>query len=79
MVHLYSEEQRIQDPAKVIPDDEPVFLLRASDPGCSDALRCLADIYDAYGSTSGDDLRGHADAMDVWAAKSEKKVRGGFG
>jgi len=31
MIHARTDYDRIQDPAKLIPDDEPVFLLRGQD------------------------------------------------
>lgn len=43
MKHARDDYNRIQDPAGLIPDDEPVFLLRAQDQ-----LACMAVEYYAY-------------------------------
>ena len=71
MKHARSDYDRIQDPSELIPEDEPVFLLRAQDKlawhivkiyawvaglaGCSPELVAL--------------VRGHAEAMKAWPKK----------
>ena len=40
MIHAREDYNRIQDPAGLIPEDEPVFLLRAQDQ-----LACMAVAY----------------------------------
>ncbi len=47
MIHARPDYNRIQDPDNLIPDDEPVFLLRAKDrtaPAAVDAWANLAEI-----------------------------------
>lgn len=73
MKHARSDYDRIQDIAGLIPDDEPVFLIRAKDIVSGDAVRAWADLHDRAG---GDPLmsyaaRRHALLMDVW---NEKKL-----
>lgn len=58
MIHAREDYNRIQDPAGLIPEDEPVFLLRAQDQ-----LACLAVAYYA-------DLCRQVQAPEV-AAKAE--------
>jgi hypothetical protein len=60
--------QRIQDAAGIIPPDEPVFLLRASDQAAAAAVRAWAHIHRLNG---GSDLAyasamKQADAMEAW-------------
>ena len=39
MIHARKDYNRIQDPAQKIPEDEPVFLLRAQDRTAAEVLR----------------------------------------
>ena len=39
MIHARQDYQRIQDPEKKIPEDEPVFLLRAQDETAAAVVR----------------------------------------
>ncbi len=71
MKHAREDYGRIQDPAGKIPDDEPVFLIRAKDLVSGDAVRAWADLHDKAG---GDPLmsyaaRRHALLMDNWKEK----------
>ena len=71
MKHARSDYDRIQDPAGLIPDDEPVFLIRAKDAVSGDAVRAWADLHDKAG---GDPMmsyaaRRHALLMDTWVEK----------
>lgn len=56
---------------RVIPADEPVFLIRGQDAVGADAVRAWADLAEAAGS--GPDIlamaRGHAEKMDAWPKK----------
>jgi len=68
MKHARDDYNRIQDPAGLIPAEEPVFLLRAQDQHAADTLRYYAQqIYEAGGSS---DIYyatlAQADAMDDW-------------
>ena len=69
MKHARPDYDRIQDPAGIIPADEPVFLLRARDIAAPGAVRKWA--YDALGNGASreivDAALGQADAMEAWA------------
>ncbi len=76
MIHARADYNRIQDPAGIIPDDEPVFLLRARDVSAPAVVRRWADIHAQQG---GDPLmasmaRKHAERMEVWQAANGSKV-----
>lgn len=63
--------ERIQDSANLIPEDEPVFLIRAQDIVSGDAVRAWAQLNDDAGgnpelSTAACD---HALLMDAWQTK----------
>jgi len=64
MKHARPDYNRFQDPAEIIPDDEPVFLLRAQDKTAADTLRFWAD--QQANSDIAKLARGHADKMDAW-------------
>lgn len=71
MKHARTDYDRIQDPAGLIPSDEPVFLIRAKDMVSGDAVRAWADLHE---KACGDPAmaiaaRNHADLMDAWSAK----------
>jgi len=64
--------QRIIDTAGKIPDDEPVFLLRAQDVYAPSTLRFYAKLLDEDGNREmADELRLHARQMVIW----QKSVR----
>lgn len=68
MRHARSDYSRIQDPSGLIPEDEPVFLLRAQDKHAAKVLRFYAQlVYAAHGDPEIMSLaEEHADAMDAW-------------
>lgn len=71
MKHARSDYNRIQDPAGLIPDDEPVFLLRGQDIHAAEIVRAYANSVEAC---KGDPeivrlAREHADVMDAWKNK----------
>lgn len=71
MIHAREDYDRIQDPSDKIPDDEPVFLIRAQDMISGDVLR---DYSNRLERLNGDpviiaDVREHADKMDAWNIK----------
>lgn len=73
MKHARSDYSRIQDPANLIPIQEPVFLIRAKDAVSGDAVRAWADLHDQNG---GDPAlsraaRQHAYEMDRWPQKQK--------
>jgi hypothetical protein len=68
MKHARDDYNRIQDPAKKIPEEEPVFLLRAQDELASLAVDYWADLMESNG---GDPelirlAREHAAKMAAW-------------
>lgn len=71
MRHARPDYDRIQDPAGLIPKDEPVFIIRAQDVSSGDAVRAWADLNDANrGDPRASNLaREHADQMDAWPIK----------
>lgn len=70
MIHARDDYNRIQDPAGLIPADEPVFLLRAQD-----ALACKAVEYYAFlcSKAQANDVAAkawqHASRMESWPKK----------
>lgn len=72
MIHAREDYNRIQDPAKKIPEDEPVFLLRAQDKTAAQIVRLWAQ---AQRSNPKADLKiieiaeRHANLMDIWNKK----------
>jgi len=64
--------QRIIDKAGKIPEDEPVFLLRAQDAYAPSTLRHYARLLEEDGNSEmAEELRDHARHMVVW----QKSVR----
>jgi hypothetical protein len=64
--------KRIIDTAGKIPDDEPVFLLRAQDVYAPSTLRFYAKLLEEDGNIDmADELRLHARHMVIW----QKSVR----
>ena len=51
MKHAREDYSRIQDPAGLIPDDEPVFLLRAQDKLAADIVAVYAEAAEANGAS----------------------------
>ncbi|RWX72527.1 hypothetical protein [Mesorhizobium sp. M2A.F.Ca.ET.039.01.1.1] len=71
MLHARPDYDRIQDPAGLIPEAEPVFLLRGQDKHAARLLRLYAR---AVRNDGGDEqlaalVEGHADRMDAWPVK----------
>jgi len=68
MRHARVDYNRIQDPAGIIPEDEPVFLLRGQDKHAAETLRFYAALVaDDEGSEEVIELTmDHADAIDAW-------------
>lgn len=69
-----SYNHRFQDSENLIPEDEPVFLLRAQDPVAASVVRLWADETEQRGGDPAivKAARDHADEMDLWPIK--KKV-----
>lgn len=79
MRHARDDYNRIQDPAGLIPDDEPVFLFRGQDKFAARVLRFYADLVEnELGAINACPhctertreliriTRAHADAMEAW-------------
>jgi len=68
MKHARDDYNRIQDLAGLIPEDEPVFLLRAQDKHAARVLRFYADLveYDDGDRGISTLTRDQADRMDAW-------------
>lgn len=78
MKHARDDYNRIQDPAGKIPEDEPVFLLRAQDPAAADTVRFWASRVEHLAEVAGKPVpdivkvaREQADRMDEWEPKKE--------
>lgn len=76
MKHARDDYQRIQDPAGIIPEDEPVFLIRAQDLTGPDTVRAWARLQ--YSHKGNRDMAllamRHADAMEDWQREHGAKV-----
>ena len=76
MKHAREDYNRIQDPAGLIPADEPVFLLRAQDITAHHAVRSYARTLATHG---GDPIMvsmslAWADRMKRWAEEHDCKM-----
>lgn len=76
MKHARPDYQRIQDPAGIIPEDEPVFLLRGQDVNAPTALREYARLHLKSGGDSAISRATleQAEAMERWQAEHTRKV-----
>lgn len=76
MIHAREDYNRIQDPSGLIPDDEPVFLLRAQDATAPAVVRTWADMAEAAGADARIVLaaRHQAFAMESWQAAFGSKT-----
>lgn len=76
MLHARQDYNRIQDPDNLIPENEPVFLLRASDCIAPAIVEAWAGLAEASGSKK--DIvqlaRNHAKLMREWQANHGSKV-----
>lgn len=76
MRHARSDYNRIQDPAGLIPEDEPVFLLRGQDALAPATLHEYADLVE---NENGDPymvkkVREHAELMATWQHHNKCKM-----
>lgn len=72
MKHLRSDyNERIQDSANLIPDEEPVFVIRGQDPAAPGAVEAWATLAEYQGASSEivASARKHAEAMRAWQAE----------
>jgi hypothetical protein len=69
-------DSRVQDSANLIPDDEPVFLIRGQDKLAPLIVRLYADVYKLMGGDpdNGDTIKIHAQAMHVWQVNNGNKL-----
>ena len=72
MLHARPDYQRIQDPAGKIPEDEPVFLLRAQD-------QTAVKVLEYWISLNSDDTaihlaQEHVERMKAWPVKKRADV-----
>lgn len=76
MKHARDDYNRIQDPAGLIPDDEPVFLLRAQDKHAAETLRWYAAEVHARGGSADIVNRtlDQAKRMDAWPVKKAPDI-----
>lgn len=68
MVHAREDYARIQDPDKKIPEDEPVFMVRAKDKVAAATVEAWANLHEAAGGDKAmsDMARAHAQKMRDW-------------
>ena len=68
MIHARKDYNRIQDPENIIPEDEPVFLIRAQDINGAEVVRYWAEL--AKNSGASDDIinkaLNHVKLMENW-------------
>lgn len=64
MLHARADYNRIQDPAMLIPDDEPVFLLRAQDETAAETVRFWATLQ--KGGSAAELAFAQAERMQDW-------------
>lgn len=72
MKHARADYDRIQDPAGLIPADEPVFLLRGQDQFAAETLRYYAHLVShsrSYDPGIVVATKAQADRMDAWPKK----------
>lgn len=71
MLHPRKDYARIQDPANLIPGNEPVFLLRAQDKAAAITVRCWANANENLGGDPEftQQARNWADKMEAWPVK----------
>lgn len=76
MKHARPDYDRIQDPENLIPEDEPVFLLRGQDKAAPYTLRKWARRVKLMGGSRDlvDAARKQAVAMEEWQKEKAAKV-----
>jgi hypothetical protein len=76
MIRGRKDYDRIQDPAGLIPDDEPVFLIRGKDMVGPLTVSAWADLAAAAGAddTIVETARQHAHAMEKWQLENGSKI-----
>lgn len=76
MKHAREDYNRIQDPSRKIPDDEPVFLIRGQDECAPGTLEFWASLAESKGASQKivDAARKQADLMRGYQAFVRSKV-----
>ena len=77
MIHARSDyNDRVQDASGIIPEDEPVFLIRAQDRVGADAVRAWAYLHRLGGGSDVAYMMAmrHADLMEQWPIKKGADV-----
>jgi hypothetical protein len=76
MRHARQDYDRIQDPLRLIPEAEPVFLLRGQDLCAPDALEAYANAVEVHHGNADvvSATRKHAEAMRKWQADHKAKM-----
>ena len=76
MIHARDDYNRIQDPAGLIPQDEPVFLLRGQDKHAPEVVAFWANLVLREGGdpTIGNMAMQHSRRMKDWQAEHGKKA-----
>ncbi len=76
MKHARDDYNRIQDPAGLIPEDEPVFLIRGQDKVGAAAVRAWAYLHQLNGGSDEPYLLAmrQADKMEAWAKEKKCKL-----
>jgi len=76
MKHTREDYMRIQDPDGIIPDDEPVFLLRGQDVAAPDAVEFWANEVERYGGRADivKSAREQAQKMREWQRNRMSKL-----
>ena len=76
MKHARKDYDRIQDPAGLIPQDEPVFLIRGQDEVGPEVLRCWATLAELAGADREiiSKVMDHAEAMERWQIQHRRKI-----
>jgi hypothetical protein len=76
MIHARDDYNRIQDPAFLIPQEEPVFLIRGQDPNGAKLVRKWAEmnLQDGGDSRLSDLAMNHAIKMEAWPTKKKSDL-----
>lgn len=76
MKHAREDYNRIQDPENLIPDNEPVFLLRGKDVAAPAAIEAWIKEAKKYGAKQNilQAAQGQADKMRVWQIEIESQI-----
>lgn len=76
MIHARKDYDRIQDPAGLIPEDEPVFLIRGKDKVAAAAVEKWADLAESEGADPEivSTARKHAEVIRAYQARMGSQI-----